>query len=70
MVSFELPTIKNATEINITIGLDGAIYEYQFNLGELLVDLRSIVEHIEGDVRHMPTHEDITKRLRKAMGYA
>lgn len=69
-MDIDLPTLKEAQPITITIGADNDIHEFKFNLAQLLVALRNIVEHIEGDVRQIPTHEAISKQLRKAMGYA
>ncbi len=69
-MELNLPTKAHAKDFNVVIGEDGDIVEYKFNLGELLVVIENLIADIEGDVVNMPTHENISSILKRAVGYA
>lgn len=71
MVSLDLPTKAHAQDWNIVICQDQDIYEYKFNLGELLQTIEQIIKSIDGDnVGAIPTHERISKLLKEGTGRA
>tara|TARA_Y100001963_G_C6632648_1_gene377016 strand:- start:69 stop:281 length:213 start_codon:yes stop_codon:yes gene_type:complete len=66
-----LPTNQHAEDLNIVICEDQGIHEYKFNLGGLLKTIDYIIKAIDGDnVGAMPTHEMISKLLKRGAGCA
>jgi hypothetical protein len=71
MVSLNLPTKNHARDWDIVVCQDEGVHEYKFNLGALLENIESIISKIDGDdVSQMPTHEDVSKVLKRSVGYA